>query len=228
MNKFWLIWIVFLAFSAEAQQTNRADSAWIKAADSTEFTPLFVQSSDTVKAPAVLTPAPEIKLRKHIPQKATKLSAILPGLGQIYNREPWWRIGLVYAAVGIPAYFFIDNNTWYHKTKKAYEIKLAQDTARFGEIDNVLLPLDTRSLQFYRNEFRKNRDYSALFFLLAWGLNVVDATVYAHLKEFDVSDELSFKVKPTYDPFTGTMSAALTFSLKQPPKHPRNFAFLQP
>ncbi len=227
MRNLVLVWFFFAAFSLNAQTPLRADSTLITVADSGNVHPLFSDKKPS-ESPVSLKPSHEIKLKKHIPQKATKLSAIFPGLGQIYNKEPWWRIGLVYAAVGIPAYFFVDNNIWYHKTKKAYEIKLAQDTARFGEIDNILLPLDTRSLQFYRNEFRKNRDYSALFFLLAWGLNVVDATVYAHLKEFDVSDELSFKVKPVYDPFTGAMSASISFSLKQPAKQPRNFSFLQP
>jgi hypothetical protein len=135
---------------------------------------------------------------KHSPRIATMRSAILPGWGQVYNREAW-KLPLVYAAIGIPAGFFIYNNTWYKRSKLAYEIKVDNDTARFGEINEKLLPLNADNLRFYRNEFRRNRDYSALFFLLAWGLNVVDATVFAHLKDFNVSDDLSLKLKPNFD-----------------------------
>ncbi len=134
----------------------------------------------------------------HSPRKATFRSAVLPGWGQVYNREAW-KLPLVYAAIGIPAGFFIYNNTWYKRSKLAYEIKVDNDTSRFGEINEKLLPLNADNLRFYRNEFRRNRDYSALFFLLAWGLNVVDATVFAHLKDFNVSDDLSLKLKPNFD-----------------------------
>jgi hypothetical protein len=54
-------------------------------------------------------------------------------------------------------------------------------------------------LQYYRNSFRKDRDYSVLFFLFAWGLNVVDATVFGHLKNFDVSRDLSLRIQPDYN-----------------------------
>ena len=54
---------------------------------------------------------------------------------------------------------------------------------------------DDNSLRTYRNEFRKDQDYSVLFFLLFWGLNVVDATVDAHLMSFDVSDNLSMNLQ---------------------------------
>ncbi len=65
---------------------------------------------------------------------------------------------------------------------------------------------------FYRNEFRKNRDYSILYFLIAWGLNVADATVFAHLKDFDVSDDLSLQVKPTYNPVAKTPGISIVIT----------------
>lgn len=225
MRCYLFILLLLMCFSANAQQ-NRADSNFIPLKDSVS---LFDSAKKNPSAqPVALRPdlnAVSPKKKQHDPRKATRLSLIFPGLGQIYNREPWWRIGLVYAAVGIPTYFFIDNNIWYNKTKKAYEIRVNNDSARFGEIDDILKPLNTASLQFYRNEFRRNRDYSALFILLAWGLNIVDATVYAHLKEFDINDDLSFKMKPDINPSTGNVGATLTFSLKQN-KTARDFSFL--
>jgi hypothetical protein len=149
---------------------------------------------------------------KHSPRKATFRSAVLPGWGQAYNRE-YWKIPLVYGALGVTAGFYIYNDSWYKKSKKAYEIRIENDTSRFPEIDRQLEPLSTESLRFYRNEFRRTRDYSVLYFLLAWGLNVVDATVFAHLKDFDVSDDLSLRVQPNLD----FKTSGLTFVLAQKP-----------
>jgi len=64
------------------------------------------------------------------------------------------------------------------------------------KIDPTLKNLSAGSLQSYRNIFRKNRDYSIMWFILAWGINVVDASVSGHLKEFDVSNNLTMKMAP--------------------------------
>lgn len=150
----------------------------------TKDTGIQVVKGDTIKI------VPE-----HDPGKATLRSLILPGWGQAYNRE-YWKIPIVYAALGTVAGFFVYNNTWYKKTKRAYDIRINEDTANFTTIDPRLEPLSTQSLQVYRNAFRRDRDYSALYFLIAWGLNVVDATVFGHLKDFNVSDDLSLKINP--------------------------------
>ena len=143
------------------------------------------------------------------PKKATIRSAILPGWGQAYTKR-YLMIPVVYAALGVPAGFYFYNNTWYQRTRHAFELKVERDSSRFGEIHPDLTELSPESLRFYRNDFRKNRDYSLLFFILAWGLNVVDATVFAHLKEFDVSDDLSLKVKPNLDLRSSGFSLVLT------------------
>lgn len=167
---------------------------------------------------------------KHDPRKATLRSLILPGWGQAYNRE-YWKIPIVYAAVGIPIGTYFYNNTWYKRTRDAYTIVVANDTANFGKINRNLIrtdgyPLDAASLQRYRNEFRRNRDYSILITLLAWGLNVVDATVFGHLKDFDVSDDLSLHVRPSFDPFTKVGGIGLVFNIKSRPQHVKQMAFL--
>jgi hypothetical protein len=122
----------------------------------------------------------------------------LPGWGQAYNRE-YWKIPIVYGALGTVAGFYIYNNSWYKKTKKAFEIRVSEDTANFKLIDPRLEPLSAQSLQVYRNAFRRDRDYSALYFIITWGLNIVDATVFGHLKDFSVSEDLSLKVHPVLD-----------------------------
>jgi hypothetical protein len=167
------------------------------------------------------------RIKHHDPKIATRRSLILPGWGQAYNRE-YWKIPVVWGALGTCIGFWIYNNTWYHKTKFAYSLVVDTLTSRYGEIDRKLirpstgLPLDALSLQTYRNEFRKNRDYSLLYFAGAWALNVADATVFAHLKEFDVSDDLSLKVRPNLNPFNRSAGFSLALSVKQP-KKPGNY-----
>jgi len=69
--------------------------------------------------------------------------------------------------------------------------------------------LDNNDLLNYRNTFRKDQDYSALFFLLFWGLNIIDATVDAHLSQFDVSPDLSLEIHPVR--MSGSNATGLSF-----------------
>ena len=154
---------------------------------------------------------------KQDPHKASIYSAVLPGAGQVYNRK-YWKVPIVYAALGIPAYAFFYNKQWYNKCQyalvvqsngssadslQAVDPKLRQLAGDYGN------PSATNSLVNYRNEFRKNQDYSALFFLLFWALNIVDATVDAHLKGFNVTDDLSLQIKPAM--LMGTRAAGISF-----------------
>ena len=150
----------------------------------------------------------------HDPHIATRRSAILPGWGQAYNRD-YWKIPIVYGVLAIPAATWVYNNTWYHRTRDAYNIVINEQTDLYPTIDPRLQPLisDPSTIQYYRNYFRKSRDYSVLYFLAAWGLNVADATVFAHLKGFDVSDDLSLNIQPILSPSPQGTQFGLNFSL---------------
>ncbi len=174
------------------------------------------------KTPPVIVGKDSFNMKpKFDPHKATIRSAIIPGWGQAYNHE-YWKIPIVYAVIGIPAITYIYNNTWYKRTRNAFNIIINGDTADYKNIYPALQPFaavdDVTDLQFYRNEFRKDRDYSLFYFFIAWALNVVDATVFAHLKQFDVSDDLSMNVKlqPDFDPQTKTTSLGFALSIKKP------------
>ena len=154
--------------------------------------------------------------KKHSPRLAAIRSAIIPGWGQVYNKRIW-KVPIVYTAIGIPAYLFFDNKKWYNKTKYAYAIASSPNPTQ-DEIDRVDKRLRyfvenkaTTALVNYRNEFRRNMDYSILFFLLFWSLNIVDATVDAHLRDFDVSPDLSLKLKPVLNTNTYGVGLVLTF-----------------
>ena len=143
----------------------------------------------------------------HSPRRATLYSTFFPGLGQIYNRK-YWKVPIVWAAVGIPAYTYFYNRTWYNKCQRAISLLdlylnqgLTYPTNKPDSMNLIdpklqvfVVNQDDNSLRTYRNEFRKDEDYSVLFFLLFWGLNVVDATVDAHLSSFDVSPSLTLKL----------------------------------
>lgn len=141
-------------------------------------------------------------LPRHNPRLATKYSALFPGLGQIYNKQ-YWKLPIVYGVIAIPVATYIYNDDLYNKTKFAYTARFKEqsgDNSDVAKIDPVLKNLSLGSLQSYRNGFRKDRDYSILWFILGWGLNVVDATVSGHLKEFDVSSNLAISIKPMVQP----------------------------
>lgn len=138
------------------------------------------------------------------PRKASLYSAVCPGLGQIYNKK-YWKVPIVYTAIGIPVYTFFYNKKWYNRLRYALSVAELDHASQeyadgINSVHSSLLPFveasKTNTLLNYRNEFRKDMDYSILFTLLFWGLNVVDATVDAHLKGFNVNDNLSMKVKP--------------------------------
>lgn len=155
----------------------------------------------------------------HSPSKAAMRSAILPGWGQAYNKE-YWKIPIVYGILGTSAGFFVYNHVWYKRTRDAYRIKVNNDTARFAEIHPTIRPLSASSMVIYRNAFRRDRDYATLYFILLWGLNVVDATVFAHLKEFDVSEDLSLRVHPHFN-VNGSRGISLVLGAKNPSKKHR-------
>jgi Family of unknown function (DUF5683) len=154
--------------------------------------------------------------RKHSPRKATIRSAILPGWGQAYNKK-YWKIPIVYAALGITAGVFNYNIKEYRKIQYAYGVLVTRDTANYKNVSKELQPYlelnAESSLRNIRSEFRQNIDYSVLIFILMWGLNVVDATVDGHLKEFDVSDNLSLKIKPSLQSLPNTAGISFVFTI---------------
>ena len=146
------------------------------------------------------------------PRKATLRSAIIPGWGQIYNKK-YWKLPLVYGALGTTAGIYFYNVKNYNKLKEAYINLNDGNDLNNGEIDPQFRNLSVNAIRSYRNSFRQNVDYSVLFFILFWGLNVVDATVDAQLKAFDVSDDLSLGLKPGYSPLANTTGISLVLNI---------------
>lgn len=147
---------------------------------------------------------------------AATRSAILPGLGQIYNKK-YWKLPIVYGALGTTAFVFAYNLKNYKDLKQAYigkyNVRTKKDSTEYFKIKPEFLPLSEESLRFNRDQFRRNADYSILFFGIIWGLNVLDAAVDAHLKTFDVSEDLSLKIKPGHSDMAGTNGISLVLKI---------------
>lgn len=158
--------------------------------------------------------------KAHPPKSAALRSAILPGWGQAYNKK-YWKIPIVYTALGITGYIFLDNIKTYKEYKFAYAARIkaqqpppAQDSTDYYKLKEIYKLISPESIQAARNRFRQYVDYSALFFIVFWGLNVVDATVDAHLKSFDVSPDLSLQIKPGHSAMAGTNGISLVLHIK--------------
>lgn len=151
------------------------------------------------------------KVKAFDPRIATKRSAMIPGWGQIYNKK-YWKLPLVYGGLGATAGVFVYNVKNYRLLRQAFIYKT--DTL---PNDNLIDPrfknLSAGALRSYRNSFRQNVDYSVLFFIAFWGLNVADATVDAHLKAFDVNDNLSLQIKQGYSPMANTTGISLVVDI---------------
>lgn len=176
----------------------------------------FSQIKDTAKI-FVKNDTTKVNKAKHNPKLATKRSLILPGWGQAYNKE-YWKIPIVYGALSIPTITFIYNHNIYKETKFAYEARFkasvagGKDSTDFRTLETKYQKADANAIQSLRNAARRDRDYSVFWFLIVWGLNVADATVFGHLKDFDVSNSLALNIKPDFN--TTTKTPAINFTLK--------------
>jgi hypothetical protein len=167
-----------------------------------------------------------IKKNKIIPRVSTLHSLMVPGWGQINNRQ-YWKLPLVagaFVTLGLIANY---NHVRYMKYRDYYYIVsphtedptyVPPSTVAVPYEDGVIRDLDVNQLKRLNDGFRRNRDYTYIGIVVAWAFNVVDANVSAHLKTFDVSDDISLKIKPNFefDPISKGMfsSVSLTFNFK--------------
>ena len=153
-------------------------------------------------------------VKKYDPGIAIRRSAMLPGWGQFTNKK-YWKIPLVYAGIGIPAYLFTRNLKQYKDAKKAFVLATDGDPSNDGQIKEPYFSVRSQPdrIRVFRNSVRQNVDYSVLFFIIFWGLNVADAAVDANLKTFDVSDELSLQLKPGFSPLANTNGLSLVLNI---------------
>jgi len=137
-------------------------------------------------------------------QKASILSAVVPGSGQIYNKK-YWKVPIIYASLATSVYFIYDNNNKFELYKNAY-IKREQ-----GEIDDYLNTYNNNQLITIMDYYQRNRDVSYIITAAIYLLNIVDASVDAHLFDFDISEDLSINYQPSIikSPKVNTLALSL-------------------
>ncbi|MBL4585467.1 MAG: hypothetical protein JKX84_00200 [Flavobacteriales bacterium] len=135
-----------------------------------------------------------IKVKKpHSPLKASIMSAVLPGPGQIYNGK-WWKVPIVYGAIGGLVYSSVFNNIKCATYRNAYLIRIDDDP---NTVDQFVGEFTDSNLRDLKDKFQRQRDLSLVLTGVFYLLNIVDASVDGHLKNFDVSDDLTLNIEPS-------------------------------
>lgn len=128
------------------------------------------------------------------PAKAAFYSAILPGMGQVYNKK-YWKVPFVWAALAAPTYFYLDNNSQYKRFRTAYKLRKTGLQDEFtDDLGNVSVSLET--LEKAQEQLMENRDLSLMWGVILYVLQIIEASVNAHLLQFNTDDNLSFR--PTF------------------------------
>ncbi|MBU1368496.1 MAG: hypothetical protein KJ578_08560 [Bacteroidetes bacterium] len=153
-----------------------------------------------VLIPLLNAQEPELQQAKppHSPHKATIYSALLPGLGQAYNKK-YWKIPIVYAGFGTLYYFASSNGKLYREARTAYDYVVNEYEY---PIDNQFVNgvYSAEDLQSIKDFYRRNMELSWIITGLWYVLNIVDATVDAHFFDYDISDDLTVQIEPMSQP----------------------------
>lgn len=152
-------------------------------------------------------------LRPHSPKLAMGFSAVLPGLGQIYNRK-YWKLPIVYVGLGVCGYFIWTETSLYSKYKETYKFRAGVDSSATDWFPNETL----NTVKEMKEYHHRNVEISYIAAGVIYLLNIVDAAVDAHLYDFDVSDDLSMRIEPSVLSFRSAYgkqnTAGLSLTLK--------------
>ena len=226
---FWLIvFSVFLSKPSKALESVSGDSAIVKRAfaesDSSKFSDTasfqrhkFFSNKQEIKIDTVAaqtsTTSKKVKKQKKIdtthysPKTAAWRAAACPGLGQIYMKK-YWKLPIVYAAIGAVLYFVVDNGMKLRKFNGYIR-------NNYNSIPNPspYTDYDVEELASFRDTYRKNVQLAAFGTAFVWGLSIIDAVVDAHLHSFDMSDKLTFKLKPKINNYNNIYYAGIALDL---------------
>ncbi|TAI49303.1 DUF5683 domain-containing protein [Flagellimonas allohymeniacidonis] len=213
MNKFlpFFLALCFLNFlSAQEDEQEPHDQAIDSLAQNLEGQGVVIQEVTYEKKP----------INPLAPSKAAFYSAVLPGLGQLYNkRGAWWKIPAVYGglATGVALYSF--NNTEYNAARDAFKRRRAgfEDDEFFdinGDGQGPDISLD--ALQSAQENFQRTRDLWLVLTIVWYSLNIIEANVTAHLAQYNIDEQLSFDLQPylNLDPVTNDPNYGMALVFK--------------
>ncbi len=161
------------------------------------------------------------KTANHRANRAAVFSAVVPGAGQVYNKS-YWKVPIIYGGFAALIYFINFNNTNYKTFKTAYLYRTDLDSTTNDAFPNYT----NDDLIVRKDYYRRNRDFCYILGGVVYVLNIIDAYVDAHLKDFDVSDDLTMHTEPYFNldykgfPVAGL---SLSFKLNSPGKFKKRF-----
>ncbi len=143
------------------------------------------------------------------PSRAAFYSAVIPGLGQVYN-EKYWKVPIVYAGIGTSIYFYTTSRKEYNRFRDAYKRRLA------GYTDDEFQGIENETLIRAQRNSRRNMDVSLAVAVGFYLINIVDANVDAHLKQYNISEDLSLSPTIDYNPYqiSTNYGFSLTYKIK--------------
>ena len=148
----------------------------------------YAQKVEEVKVKDTIKPSSD-EFNMLSPAKAAFYSAVLPGLGQAYNKK-YWKIPIVYGALGSGIYFYESNNTNFNRARTAFKLRINEKPDEFDGLNgNIFLSKD--ALISAQKSYKKDRDLSLLVTIGLYVLQIVEASVNAHLLQHNVDSNLS-------------------------------------
>ena len=188
MLKRYLYSIFFFTFCFNTVAQNFSDSLKIKTKD----TIVVTQKMDILA-----------------PSRAAFYSAVLPGLGQVYNKK-YWKVPLVLGAIGTSGYFYFNNNKKYNQYRTAYKLRQSGRPDEFNGDTGSLISDD--GLKRAQTFYKKNRDLSLFLSIGFYILNIVEANVDAHLPDNALDTNISFNPTLLTDPVSNRTMVGATVS----------------
>ena len=144
------------------------------------------------------------------PSRAAFYSAVLPGLGQAYNKK-YWKIPIIYAALGVSTYAYIYNNDNYNRARDAYKLLKAGKPHEFDGSDGGVV-LSDETLERIQKTYKEDRDLSLLISVGIYALQIIEASVNAHLMQLNTIDDIAFRPTFYIDPVTHKSVAGVSLS----------------
>lgn len=180
--RFLILCLLFILASAQTFAQVDTEDAEVTPAENKTTLPPFPDSifKFNVKIP--------------VPKKAGMYSALLPGLGQVYNKQ-YWKLGVVVAAAGAVTGFMIFNTRKYNIYQAAYLGRIDNDPTTSDTFTNY----QTSDIDLLRKTYRKYVEYTVIAGTVCYLINILDAFTSAHLKTFDMSKNISMKLSPFFD-----------------------------
>lgn len=198
--------LFFLIPEASAQVTDtliqkttnsQIDTTLLKSNDSSNTKTALIKAIPELEKTTDTT-TPKLKPQWVTPKKTALFSAVVPGLGQIHNKQ-YWKLPIVYGGLAVGAYFIIDNLNNYNNFRKVYAGRVGGDPNAFLQYPEY----STNIIKNARDFHRRNLDMAVFITTLGYGLQIIDALVFAQLKGFDISQDISFRPRPVSTPQGG-------------------------